>query len=234
MCRALADTGVAGRPDEYFLSVDPVEMPGWATWEDGPWGLLLGARDRAHYLELVYELGTTPNGVFGAKLMWNNLHWALQKLQELPPFAGLERAAVIHALLPDLRVIHLTRRDHLAQAVSWARASQDGIWVTEVGAEVAATGPTHYDPDLITGLLGLIAESEAGWRALFDELGVTACEVVYEELTSAGGWEPTVRSVLDHLSVERHVPVPPMRTRRQADELNAEWIARYAARPAAD
>jgi LPS sulfotransferase NodH len=36
LCRALADTGIADWPDEYFLAVDDEELPGWHCWEDGP------------------------------------------------------------------------------------------------------------------------------------------------------------------------------------------------------
>ena len=74
LCRALADTGVAGRPEEYFLTGPPEAFPpGWTFWEDGIFALPHGEMDREGYLELVFRLGTTPNGVFGAKLMWNNL-----------------------------------------------------------------------------------------------------------------------------------------------------------------
>jgi trehalose 2-sulfotransferase len=82
--------------------------------------------DREGYLKLVFGLGTTPNGVFGAKLMWNNVPWVLEKLWELPRFAGLDRTASLHELVPDLRVITVTRRDRLRQPVSWARAEQHG------------------------------------------------------------------------------------------------------------
>jgi LPS sulfotransferase NodH len=69
LCRALADTGVAGRPDEYFLAVDERDHPEWRGWEHGPFGRAHQARDREHYLDIVSDLGSTPNGVFGAKLM---------------------------------------------------------------------------------------------------------------------------------------------------------------------
>ena len=36
LCRGLAGTGVAGRPQEYFLAEDPAKLPGWGFWEEGP------------------------------------------------------------------------------------------------------------------------------------------------------------------------------------------------------
>lgn len=229
LCRALADTGIAGRPEEYFLAVDERELPGWGCWEDGPFGLAYQARDRQHYLEIVNELGATPNGTFGAKLMWNNVPWAVAKFRELPRFRDLDRAAGIHAAFPDLHVVHVVRRDIVRQAVSWARMVQDGVWVVSDDEPARPTGTPHYDFDLIRGLEGLVHESERGWRELFDELGLTPYEVVYEELTSEDGYRQAVFGVLDHLGLNTGgiTDPPPARTHRQSDDLNEAWVERY-------
>jgi LPS sulfotransferase NodH len=117
LCRALTDTGLAGRPDEYFLAVGPEDEAQWPAWEHGLFGTRHRARDREDYLAIVYDLGTTPNGTFGAKLMWNNLRWAVAKFQEMPRFRGLDRVEVLRAAFPELRVVHVTRRDRARQAV---------------------------------------------------------------------------------------------------------------------
>ena len=36
LCRGLAATGVAGRPQEYFLAEDPAKLPDWRFWRRGP------------------------------------------------------------------------------------------------------------------------------------------------------------------------------------------------------
>lgn len=187
-CRALADTGIAGWPDEYFLAVDDEELPGWHCWEDGPIGRSHDARDREYYLEIVYGLGSTPNGTFGAKLMWSNLRWALARFQEIPRFGGLDPTAVFHAAFPNLHVVHVTRRDHVRQAVSWARMAQDGVWVVSDEEPARPRASPQYNFDLINRLEGLIVESESGWRQLFGELGLTPFGVVYEELVTEDGY----------------------------------------------
>jgi LPS sulfotransferase NodH len=231
LCRALAETGIAGRPDEYFLAVDESDRPEWRGWEHGPFGRAHGARDREHYLEIVAGLGTTPNGVFGAKLMWNNLPWAVAKFQELPRFSGLDRAAVLHAAFPGLRVVHVTRRDRVRQAVSWARMAQDGVWVESDDEPARPTAAPRYDFRLISDLEALIVESEAGWRELFAELGVTPYEVVYEDIVVDGGFETAVLGVLDHLGLGTGglTEAPRPRTHRQSDDLNDAWVERYTA-----
>jgi trehalose 2-sulfotransferase len=230
LCRALTDTGVAGRPDEYFLSVDEAAMPEWRTWEDGPFGVLLGATDRAGYLDLVYRMATTPNGVFGAKLMANNLPWAVEKLREIPELAGRGRADLLRAVFPGLRVIDVTRRDRVAQAVSWARASQDGVWQVTDDAPARPTGRPAYDAELIGNLVGLIQQGERVWRELYAELGVTPYRIVYEDFVAAENWESTIRGVVAHLGQDLgDGPVPPLRVHRQADDLNVAWAERFRA-----
>lgn len=195
LCRALADTGVAGRPEEYFLTGPPEAFPpGWKFWEHGIFAQPHGEMDREGYLELVFRLGTTPNGVFGAKLMWNNVPWVLQKLWELPRFAGLDRAETLHALFPDLHVIRLTRRDRIRQAVSWARAAQDGVWVVSDTEPAAPAAPPNYDHEFIAGLEALLAEGEHGWPGLCAELGVTPLDILYEELVDPSSYPDIIRS----------------------------------------
>jgi len=62
------------------------------------------------------------------------------------------------------------------------------MWVDPVGQPEPAwpppTGPPRYDYELITALEALIAKGETGWRQLYNELGLTPHQVVYEELSS--------------------------------------------------
>jgi LPS sulfotransferase NodH len=228
LCRALEDTGVAGRPEEYFLCGPPEAFPaGWTFWEDGIFARPHGEMDREGYLDLVFRLGTTPNGVFGAKLMWNNVPWVLERLWELPRFAGLDPAATLHALLPNLHVIRLTRRDRVRQAVSWARAAQDGVWVVSDTEPAAPAIEPAYDHDLIAGLEGLLAEAERGWPQLCADLGVTPLDIVYEDLVDPAIYADTIRSALAHLGIDDEMAIPPPRTHRQADETNHNWFQRY-------
>jgi LPS sulfotransferase NodH len=79
--------------------------------------------------------------------MWNNVVWAVAKFQEMPRFSGLERAGVFHAAFPDLHVVHVTRRDRVRQAVSWARMAQDGVWVVSDDEPARPTQPPQCDFD---------------------------------------------------------------------------------------
>ena len=92
------------------------------------------------------------------------------------------------------------------------------------------TGPPRYDYGLIAALEALIAESETGWRQLYDELGLTPRQVVYEELSSPDRYEQTIRGVLAHLGLADYQgPIPVPQTRRQSNDLNEAWVATYLA-----
>ena len=126
VCHALDETGVAGRPeeyfealrhsgrprrpDEYFLGVEDqsiLDHLGERNLGDEPpprsplWSR--AAYDR--YLEWAIETGTTPNGVFGAKLMWGYFGDFVSLLRNVPalprPAAG--RAAPLGLPRAELR-----------------------------------------------------------------------------------------------------------------------------------
>ena len=67
LSRALSDTGLAGHPDEYFVTGPPEAFHRGPPF--GKPGLLArhhGVDEREEFLRLVYRVGSTPNGVFGA------------------------------------------------------------------------------------------------------------------------------------------------------------------------
>jgi hypothetical protein len=72
LCGLLASTGVAGRPHEWF----------WRDTEEanrGAWDV----SSFPEYLARVRDAATTPNGVFGSKLMWGYTEDLLERLRQL-------------------------------------------------------------------------------------------------------------------------------------------------------
>jgi LPS sulfotransferase NodH len=175
----------------------------------------------------VYEVGSTPNGVFGAKIMWNYVGWAVENFRELPRFAHATVEDVFTAMFPGLRVVHLVRRDRLRQAVSWLRAAEDGVWVVSEDEPARPGRMPVYQYRVIAGMMELIAAGEQAWLELYRKLGVEPCEVAYEDLTAPGGYEVSVRRVLHHLDLDDTVELPQPRTFRQADHLSDEWVDRF-------
>ncbi|MET8832993.1 Stf0 family sulfotransferase [Micromonospora sp. NPDC004540] len=216
LCGLLASTGVAGRPEAYFRVPDE---PVWAR----RWGLPAGEWRYGDYVRAALAAGRTGNGVFGAKLMWGTLDRVVEGLAgEHPEPAGADHALLRRAF-GRTAFVHLRRDDALAQAVSWLRAEQTGRWTADDGGP--PTAEPRYDPDGIDALLRTVAEHQAAWNAWFARYGITPHRVRYEDLaTDPAG---VTLGVLDALGLpSAGVPVRP-RHARQADALNAEWIARH-------
>jgi LPS sulfotransferase NodH len=78
----------------------------------------------------------------------------------------------------------------------------------------------------IDDLKETVEEHNAAWRDWFAAFAIEPHEVVYEDLV--GDMLGVTGGVLDFLGLDLPAAVPsgPV-TRRQADEVNADWIARY-------
>ncbi len=143
--------------------------------------------------------------------------------------AAVTDVELLSAQLGRLRFVHLRRRDVVAQAVSWAKAQQTHFWHPDEAVKPGGR-PAHYDEELIGRLVAAIEKFEADWALWFSAHGIVPHRVVYEELTA----DPlrTAHDVLDYLGLDvplgRHLVIG---HRRQADQVNADWAARFAARP---
>jgi LPS sulfotransferase NodH len=222
----LDSTGVAGHPEAYFR--DPDERD-WAT----RWRLPAHFTYR-DFVRAAQQAGTTGNGVFGAKLMWGTLEQVVAKLA-----TGLPDRLAMESAFGRLRFIYLHREDTLAQAVSWSRAEQTGLWQAEArppatagehgaaGGQSAAQGqPPRFDREQIDGLVRTIGEHNRAWERWFAQAEVDPYRLTYEQLAHdpAGA----TRDILDHLGLPKPPPTQIIaRHTRQADDLNDDWISRY-------
>ncbi len=216
LCEALTLTRVAGFPREYFLE-----------WEDAEWGWPRSSPSRSAFLDRVLREGTSSNGVFGVKLMWNYFPHVIDGLRALAGCPDLPPGPLLHRLFPNLRYIWIVRENRVRQAVSWALAAQTEIYSAQQLRERAPRREPQFDFELIHNLHGLILEGEAGWRAHFDACGAEPLRIVYEDL--AADYEGTARRALEYLGL---TPLDPIfqgerEMRRQATELNDAWVRGY-------
>jgi LPS sulfotransferase NodH len=226
----LWDTGRVGAPKEYL---NPMQIRDWESRLAptaagrlfhsalrGPAVNVLAGRGRwdrpriERYLRRVRERRTGDSGWFGLKIHWHHFErWFLSR--------GLDP----EELLGPIRWIALTRDDHVAQAVSWARAMQTGRWASWQSDQL----PPIYDPRRIAARLDDIEAGEAGWKAWFEARGVQPLSLTFEQVVADK--ERAVRAALtwlDDPEAER-VPIPPPPLRRQSDGISAAWSARFKA-----
>ena len=262
VCQALKATGVAGRPEEYFEALRQTGRPrrpeqyfvgvddqsildhlGERGVADDPqarsplWSRT--AYDR--YVEWAMEVGTTPNGVFAAKLMWGYFGDFAGLLRNVPRFRDLPLADLLPAVFPEVTFVRVVRANKIRQAVSLWKAVQTATWrqedsAREVEEDTASPGYTSFlqehRPQLrfhyraIAHLLDEILVEEASWDAFFEHCGVDPILVLYENF--AGDPEASTLNLLKRMGLD----APPdfefePRMKRQSDALNDDWTRRY-------
>lgn len=200
---SLAATGVAGKPEDHF----------------NPWGAG-GRRGEAHDAEPVYDrkyvadviaASTTINGVFGT----------MAQFTQIAGFIGFK---TFETLFPQrLRYLYLTRRDNLRQAVSLAIARQTGQFRWDQPQAKEA----QFNPDQIRCCLDDITNHERGWSRYFAERFIEPFSIFYEDLVT--DTRKIILETLEYLNI--YVPsdfsIPCTTMRKQATEVNDEWVRQY-------
>ena len=227
LCRALGTTGVAGRPEEYFearhttgqppapsdygihLDVDPAPAPAYSSLE--------GIGEYGEHIRRTLDSGTTPNGVFGAKVMYS-------QLADIAVLAGAEPPGVFEQILGCApRYVRVTRSDRVAQAVSLWTALQSQSWADH---QEHTRQPARYDFDAIDQLVSWFGDQERGWDDYFARNGIEPLELTYDDV--AGDLNDAVRRVLVYLDLDPSPAdrvKPPMQ--RQGGGQSEEWAERY-------
>ena len=206
LTRGLASTGVAGTPAEYFHTRNIAALC-------ARWGL---PEDMATYAPVLRSRRTDANGVFGVKIHWDQLE-------------ALERRAgdpdALFALVPGARFVHISRRDHDAQAVSLWTALLTDSWHRERG-EPAPRRTIPYDYGEIERLRALMLRHEAAWAGLFAARDLRPVEVAYEDLVAdyEGELSRVVAALRPGVAVG---DLPPPISVRQGDERTRALVERF-------
>lgn len=160
VCHALEETGVAGRPEEYFEALRHSGRP------RRPEEFFLGVEDQSirdhlgersvgsdpqprsplwsraaydRYLEWAFEAGTTDNGVFGAKLMWGYFGEFVSLLRNIPDYRDIPLAELMPTVFPELTFVRIVRANKVRQAVSLWKAVQTATWREDQASAKAAS-----------------------------------------------------------------------------------------------
>jgi LPS sulfotransferase NodH len=247
---ALLHSGRPRRPEDYFAGVDDRSIldhlgeRGIAD-EPPPRSPLWSRTAYDRYLDWALDAGTTPNGVFGAKLMWGYFGDFVSLLRNIPRYRDLSLVELLPAAFPNLTFIRVVRANKVRQAVSLWKAVQTARWrqaqERDGGGASVDDGDTppyktfieEHRPQLrfhyraIEHLLGRILVEEAFWDAFFEHSETRPLLVLYENF--AADPEVSTLNVLKRLELS-----PPddfsfePRMKRQSDQLNDDWARRYS------
>ncbi len=222
LCEGLKSTGVLGKPEEHFNIATTEKL--LTKYQ---------ARDYPELQEMIYQRGSTPNGVFGVKTnapkKQNDL--IVEELRHFPKAKGCSGGnyEVWQSVFPSCKHIFITRRHKVRQAISWWKAIVTDEWHRKTNdAEVGANRDfvDKYDFNAIKHLLIEITLRESKIQAFLDEGGRQALTIVYEDFTK--DYEKTILRVARFLGVEvnRSAIAPPFYS-QLADDISDEWTERF-------
>lgn len=220
LSEALTATGCLGHPEEYFWRLQEHH---WASRFGMP------PPDQSNYeryLAAAVEAGTTPNGVFGAKLFWIHLHDLLrhsEHFRELGHLPGHLRFQAIFG--PSIRAVFV-RRNCLRAAISLWRAETTGVW-SERGGDDPPPVPENLDVWRVTTLHADIHAAEIGWPHFLNSATIPYMTVHYDEIAQdLGGVAGQVAEFLGVDLPPRSGNISPT-LRRQADQATERFIGQW-------
>jgi len=215
---------------EYFTGVEDAELVALLGGSDGPPPAHSAYDDYAEYLARIIERSTTPNGVFGTKIMWGYLDDFVSNLRTIPTYSTLPVPQLFASIFPNLHHITVTRRDKVRQAVSLWKAIQTQAWSLEdhehPGEEVHHR-PLTFHFGAIDHLKRQLEEHDAAWHRYFAQNNIQPLTVVYEDFVHK--YEETALQILRYLDIP--IPEKPLfaarRMKQQSNALSEQWIQRY-------
>jgi LPS sulfotransferase NodH len=226
--QGLQASGLAGDPKEFFGHKMPFWMERWGT-------PALPA-----YVAHLSQARASPNGVFGAKLLYRQL-LQLESLARMEPeLAELPLPQILNRLFPNLHLVWVTRKDKVRQAISWFKARQTGVWGQDqgqsapklgrawrLGNEPLEPGELAFDYDGVAALLRQAEVEDAAIGRFFATSGIEPFRVVYEEF--APRYEETILALLRWMGIKppSGLTLPNPRTVKLADDRTDEWVARF-------
>ena len=216
LCSILRSTGIAGSPEEFFMS-----KPG-ETWEER-WN----APSRAAFIERVFQDNIGANGVFGAVVMWSYFERMLQMLQEVREYNRFSGAELLAELFNRPKYIWMRRRNRVEQAVSWSMACQTGVWAQKGGVTSQPCATPNFDFKIIDEWCNRIAAHEASWANYFRENQIEPLVLYYEDIVASH--RTAAERVLEFLALPlpHRMKIPAPAVEKQANEISAEWAASY-------
>jgi trehalose 2-sulfotransferase len=246
LCQLLGSTGVAGNPEEFFEARADTGLPPHPGYflaglprtgagirddvrpTDGPQYSELRSIDGwAAHLERTFRLGTTLNGVFASKLMWNQMADVETHAAAIPELAGLTGVQLLERLFGHPHYVWMRRTDKVRQAISLWRALQTRTWRLEHPSADGPAPKVRYSFEGIEHLRRRLSADDEAWGRLFARHAVAHLELAYETDVEPDPVSAVAR-VLEFVGVELPSEWQPQaRMVRQADGLSDEWHAAY-------
>ena len=222
LCDLLRQSG-AGQPNSYLRSQDI-----------SYWARLWGVRGRntpsdpvfnRAYLAAMIDAGRGPTEIFGLRLMWQSVSEAAERFN-----AAIRKADLLtqfQQAFGSTLLIHLSRKNMEAQAVSLVRAQQTGLWHVSVdGPERERTAPPQppvFNEGRLREAYDMLVASDLSWHNFFSQRNILPLQLWYDEL--AADPREIVADLLFALGHDRsRAANPSPQTAKMADHTSFDWM----------
>ena len=218
LCRALASTGLVGRPEDYYRG------DGGTAWQV-EWGFPAGYTRAPIAIKRAIAHTSSANGVFGLKMQWHQFALFVRELRNAANDRRIDDAELVARHLADPRYVWLVRHDTAEQALSYYRAICTGVWEQPPPAPDRGRVRPPDEPDLgqVRWLEDLLRDQNSQWTGFFKLHGIEPLEVVYDDVITSH--ESTVRRVLDFLDVG--LPAGGIDATQGYDAIADPWTERW-------
>lgn len=221
LCKALEQTGVAGKPLELFNITEEESLCGH-----------YGVNTYAELKEKLWSLGSTPNGVMAVKhSLYTSRHQQISiELKQLTSEKKWSEREIWDDMFPNCTHIFITRRNKVRQTVSWWKAINDGIWhkhhIDDNHTDESLQG--KYNSNALHHLLKETILRECAIQEYFDQENINPLTIVYEDFIL--DYENTIHKVLGFLELEHHgITISPPPLHKTATDFSEEWVQRFRA-----
>jgi trehalose 2-sulfotransferase len=222
LCKALEATGIAGKPGEWLNIPNAADLTAH-----------YGVQNPAELQKRLWQLGSTPNRVFGLKFGCYQPHFdnLLAVLRNFPANRQTEPSpgAIWAGAFPHCRHIFMTRRNKVRLAVSWWKAIQSQEWHRVNGQPPQpADLEKAYSFEAIHHLFCESSMREAGIQEFFTGANIRPLTIVYEDFIQ--DYENSIRNILDFIGLDSSsVKIPAPYYARLADDVSEQWAQRFRA-----
>jgi LPS sulfotransferase NodH len=199
---ALFESGSFGSPFEY---ANPANFSEWQR--------ITEERSVLSVFRKLMTRRTSPSGVFSLKLHYD----------QLGLFGEFE---VVKGLFPNLKVVLLTRKNLLSQAVSMSLAHQTGECIAgQKGHGAVRT----FNRTEIDAAARLILRHNSLWEYTLISHGIDPLRIAFEDFLANP--EQTLARIGKHVGVEIERAVKAPVTKPQSTKINHEWAREYLKEP---
>ena len=227
LCTMLRATGVAGHPGSHFYA------PSIEAWLE-EFGLSRTAGEQSdqtlrRVFDAAIQRGKGASDIFALRMQRHSFDYFAGQLRLIAPGYQTDRDR-LEAIFGKTLFIYLRRDDKIAQAISYVKAQQTGLWhKAPDGREIERLKPPSepiYDFGSLREAYDTFMRYEEQWLDWFQRENISPISLTYDAVSN----DPTgvLHRVVTALGLdpEAAMHVRPG-TARLADTLSREWADRF-------